>query len=583
MSWKFLNGLFLGVILSMAWMVVYASARGFDFSDEALYLMGYRFPGEVKIFCTFFFQWVGNLPGIGSAGILELRILRLILHLLSAFVFSAGFYFWFKNKIPKQSTSPGFILLLVSNMAYSLLSYSIFPQSLSYNSLTLIFLQFSVGVICFLKGGVKHQTTGLLLIFSMGFLVASLFLIKATSGILFFLLLPFLLLDKLNAIILRIWLNWKGICIFSGGVLFAFWLVFGNLDNLFTGMSGFYDCLTNTKGYGLGTILYVFYKDASRMVVYFLESSFILIPSFLYFLLSKFLTTEVPFKSLWIPLQTLLLFWFSSSSDLISGGTPHASTIIIPHLLLMISLVIFSLAGKLRMPLFLPLIFMLVPIVGAFGSIHPPSVQFVYYLSFLGPSVWVSFVNSPVFQRRDAFLVSGAFIFIAFSQIYSGLIKYPYLAGGPAYTLRASVSGFKGGEGVLVQPSSKKALDEINNLLKENGFNDGDLIFTFFGEMGMTYLLNGISPGIAPFTPEHPDFILDVLSRVEKDKLKTMFFLVDTIADFNDEIKVGMVSFGINIDEDYVVSGPINYFSPKDHQNKMLYLFSPKRKENFIH
>lgn len=137
--------------LSVCWLlsalgfsvIVYAIPRGFDWSDEAFYWMAYQQPADFVY--VGFFQWFGKVFLIdGLPEIQTLRAIRLLLHLISAvFLFSSIKHF-FSKKEHKSPVLPYLLpLLLIANWA----SYSLGPQSVSYNHLVLILLQFQTGIV----------------------------------------------------------------------------------------------------------------------------------------------------------------------------------------------------------------------------------------------------------------------------------------------------------------------------------------------------------------------------------------------------------------------------------------------------
>ncbi|MBN4066178.1 hypothetical protein JYT51_02490, partial [Candidatus Amoebophilus asiaticus] len=142
----------ISVIISMftviaLGIIVWGTNKGFDLTDEGYYMLGYTNPYENWPKLTFFHMVGSILFGWLDPGILGYRIIRLILTIFSSVVFASGFIKWIKAT--GIYTAP-FIINSRSIYAFvllgSLISYSIYPQTLSYNTLTLILLQLSVGL-----------------------------------------------------------------------------------------------------------------------------------------------------------------------------------------------------------------------------------------------------------------------------------------------------------------------------------------------------------------------------------------------------------------------------------------------------
>lgn len=123
--------------------VVYAIPRGFDWSDEAFYWMAYQQPADFVY--VGFFQWFGKIFLIdGLPEIQTLRTIRILLHLISAVFLFFSIKTFFSKQAHKSPVLPYLLpLLLIANWA----SYSLGPQSLSYNHLVLILLQFQTGIV----------------------------------------------------------------------------------------------------------------------------------------------------------------------------------------------------------------------------------------------------------------------------------------------------------------------------------------------------------------------------------------------------------------------------------------------------
>ncbi len=181
---------FLFIIsLSAVWLlaitgfltILYSIPRGFDWSDEAFYWMAYQKPSEFVY--VGFFQWFGEVLLVdGLPEIHSLRISRLLLHLLSAGILYHAVRVYLK-KTEKSSPFLSFLLplLLLANWA----TYSLGPQSLSYNHLVLIILQIQTGIIFWLSSGELNSIRFKLNLVFLAITSPLLFLAKFPTGILF--------------------------------------------------------------------------------------------------------------------------------------------------------------------------------------------------------------------------------------------------------------------------------------------------------------------------------------------------------------------------------------------------------------
>lgn len=156
-------------------VIVLGIPRGFDFSDEGLYVL-LADPNQLNtngpILYDLFFKLIHKFSGI-QFHIQELRWVRLIGILSSVFAL-----YFFTNQLWKEKSNSGFGWILFLGL---LCSYSFLPPSLSYNSLLLIgtswwlyFLSKSDAPSAFLSGAivallcyVKLPAAGLLMVISL--------------------------------------------------------------------------------------------------------------------------------------------------------------------------------------------------------------------------------------------------------------------------------------------------------------------------------------------------------------------------------------------------------------------------------
>lgn len=167
LSWAIL-GFYVGIIF-------YALDKGFDFSDEGMYLlMADPFqPNESGLLnYDLFFKLIFELTGF-RFGIVDLRILRLFLYVLAA-GFILRFWLALFPEDGDNGNSPFlFPLFLLSLFA----GYAFLPQSLSYNSLTVVVSCLLLGIYGRMYWKEERKLSPL---FLTGLLLAFLFYIKIT-------------------------------------------------------------------------------------------------------------------------------------------------------------------------------------------------------------------------------------------------------------------------------------------------------------------------------------------------------------------------------------------------------------------
>ncbi len=188
-SFWMVNFAFLAIFL----LVLFAIPRGFDFTDEGLYLLLAKPEQEnfagVFNYDLFFKLWY-QLFGL-ELNIIGMRVLRLLSHITGAiflYRFSINTKLWNGNR---------FILYLICFIGLSA-SYAFLPQSFSYNHLTL--LAACIWLYAFTKRDLRS-----LGVFWLGLSLAILFYAKITACF----LLSIFTLIRITYLIIRGKTNWK--------------------------------------------------------------------------------------------------------------------------------------------------------------------------------------------------------------------------------------------------------------------------------------------------------------------------------------------------------------------------------------
>lgn len=197
--------LVIATIICIA-MVILGINRGFDVSDEGLYVLLAHPLQENQggIFnYDLFFKLFHQITGI-HFGIVGLRILRLFFYCLGAL----GLAVFYRNlKFEKQLSFEVYLISLLGLMA----GYGFLPASLSYNHLSVVL---AASCIALLSTGTSKLTQNL----SLGLLLGILVYVKVTTALLLGILTIGLMLYEKR-------LNWK--------VLFALLIPFILLEGIF--------------------------------------------------------------------------------------------------------------------------------------------------------------------------------------------------------------------------------------------------------------------------------------------------------------------------------------------------------------
>jgi len=181
-------------------VLIWGINKGFDFTDESYYLLGYDFPTENNT--SRFFQPVTSLLFAWlNPGILGYRIIRLVLTLFASLVFANGFW----RLCCATNRNVNFLTVLAITTSGSLLSYSLFPVSLSYNSWTLINMLLIAGFIFNWISLVKARSSPnkkLRILLFVGLIIGLQFFVKfsAAGAYLFSMVLLIIIIQKNDGI-----------------------------------------------------------------------------------------------------------------------------------------------------------------------------------------------------------------------------------------------------------------------------------------------------------------------------------------------------------------------------------------------
>jgi hypothetical protein len=129
------------VLLSIV-AIIFAMPRGFDISDEGLYVL-LADPNQENIGGIFnydlFFKVIYKFTGL-EFGIIGLRIIRLISYFIGAY----GLALFWKNFFESQRLSSSIFLLALAGL---FAGYGFLPPTLSYNSISVVAVCIWLGII----------------------------------------------------------------------------------------------------------------------------------------------------------------------------------------------------------------------------------------------------------------------------------------------------------------------------------------------------------------------------------------------------------------------------------------------------
>ena len=267
----------------IAWMIViiWASNKGFDITDEGFYLYNYSAINNSKIsFTNVHLVQKILFPFVGCT-IQNLRTEKLLLCLLAAASFSFSTVYYIKkslNLILKTSETLFLYAILVSGFS---LTYAFGPQTPAYNFFSSFFITLasSLFIIDFSK---KHSTRNVILIYLLiGLQCEFLFLVKFSNAIL--LVFSLILVSYIYTIIdtknKRLALKQSAfrLLIICVGVFIAHVLFFKGLTASLHFYKSFFEGISTLKGYDNSTLLNTYLNSFTAIFNSLCRPKFILL------------------------------------------------------------------------------------------------------------------------------------------------------------------------------------------------------------------------------------------------------------------------------------------------------------------
>ena len=571
------SGLFVSIFLFVLFVIIWASNKGFDLTDEGYYLYSMQHYQDGSAFFEYqkilkvWFGWL-DLKVIGF------RVLRLVFTLFSSFVFAKGL---FRLLLQKAAISEVIlrnrIVYFVFILIASLLSYSIFPQTLSYNSLTLINVQFSSGLVLyamsFEEAKLHYRVKSALLL--AGTIVGFQNFVKFSNGILLVALLgSYLLFVSINKTGWKLRRN-KLLWFICGVFLF---LVYYSLSigSLLDWNVRLQETFNHTETHSIASLFSRYFDTALTSIKSIFYNYYFIIPFLLIFhFLFRFIKTPgfVKNKGLikdsvysivigYIVFIAVKLSWHQSGEQFAyNAGNIYVLWLIIGLVMLVFS----SKENKINVRpdltlLFIGIFLFVLPLLCSFGTSNSLLVHILQYqFSWFSLMLLIAYKFSNKWKRFVYLFVIGG---ISCSQIISGLVYHPYRVNGTLFDQIVVISDL---QPVKVDLKLKDHLENVNKVLEENGFVSDRSLLPIYCSPGLAYLLNASSPGSGWFSYSSSlsnCYNLQVGEKVDK---KNLLFLLEAGKIIPDEflscLREHQIDFPGNYKKIGIVEGYTNKIS----------------------
>lgn len=554
--------------------------KGFDITDEAIFLMQARHPEDVRCYPFFDFAYCAPLHRLTAGNIVVHRVILMALTVLSCAVFSYGTSHLITASFP--ALAPHHIELALVSYVGSLLRFVFGPRLLYYNHLNSFSLLIQAGILfSVFFGSSSHMEFKLL---AVGALIGFQFFIKISSCLssLATLLIMCPLLAT-GTVIERLYVD---LLLLAGFLCFgvfhftivqsprAWWIAFSSqleLAKLFTwGVS----CVPRhfkemrifaAKGLRQYQRSFLVASGGAAVAMCCCSSSTTLIPcagAIALWAMIEFVEQSVKLKT-WEP--TVYNERFSSVTSLVAlmllVGILSLPLLVIPNISDLH-------AADPRLWLALSLLAVL-PFLGAIGTSNPLFVNTVFHHStwylLIGMMMmgWGKALGSDLLGELLLIILAAHGV----KQTVYAMINQPYRLVGPltAQTERIEI-GFPA-TALKMSSAAANFIGHFKHMLEANGFKPGDDIIALFDMPGLVYAVGGRSPGHQWYytVVDRNDAMMEAnawnLRRVATERLQRSFIIQKgDISFFHKHLN----SLHISFPHEYALCGQL--VSPFSHE-----------------
>ncbi|MCC2547915.1 hypothetical protein LJY25_15805 [Hymenobacter sp. BT175] len=507
------------LLAAVVGMLLWSLDKGFDITDEAFYLLNYRYPGEYAASLSFHLLIVRVL-GFLQLEVVGYRLAALLCSLLAGGLFSLGAGRWLRQTYGETAlaVAGGQWGVTALCMLANLTIYSLIPRAISYNTLNNFALLVGTSAVLAVISSPDRRLSypQRLLLALAGMLAALDFFVKFSTSILLLASFAFFLgwfrwqAGGLRGV-LAAWL-WLGLGASAGLALF-----FGFIQPAGVWISNFRTeiAVLTTSSYGIGTLLGTYLGYAIQMAKTMVYPYGLLFA--VAFLLArrwaqtKALPIGVLLGIVTVSLAYLLFqLWRRRVYEVIELNGIGSTAFLLAGLGLQLAALagFFSVRPRQSWPrlqiglvnklLVLAWLFGL-PFFGAVGTINN-----IFLNVLIDVAPWLVIVvalglEMPAGLQR-AGVVALCLAWPAFyltEQIARGVLITPYVQSATAFaqTEPLRVAGMK--SELRVDKPTAVFAHSLQTLLQQNGFRPGGPLIGLYDMPGMVYLMGGVSPGMS--------------------------------------------------------------------------------------
>ena len=603
------SNVIMKIFISLLWvlfgftlcMIIWGMNKGFDFSDEGYFMLLYSDGQECTLQHITFFYLLRDIFGGLNPGILFYRTLRFVLLLLSSTVFYWGFKQWIQYTLKVDFKVTSFYILYPIICILTLMSYSIFYQVLSYNSLNLVLTQLTVGFFLLYLSEpfnmIKNRRRKWIFLFIVSFLAGTILFVKFTTALLVLSIIILILVIEI------IWSeNNKKRNAFNIITSFISGFIFYCILTTIIGYSpvktiqGIINSLPylQFQGYGVSDLLKMYWNDfmTNFIKLVFYHPVYFVSPVILWWGFGR-----IPSR-LNILIIGLTIFFIIAdvlTNNFYQAGMPNLySASAIYRLLLFFSfifiiLVLFDKQTRLIINeivqekiyfyagLFLLVVF---PIICSFGTDTLLSVnitQNIFSWGMVFLLILLIILSKEKHGKAIFLAISLLLICNSVSQIYSGYVKNPYRLNKPLTEQQFCVPELPRGNNIKFDSETAAFLRKTFTIIKERNTNTSiQPIINLYNFPGLTYLLGGFSPGYPWYCTsvcKNSDFInCYYLNKSKMKNLKNTIIILESSFKVTNPLRNSLTKRGIIFPAEFILLDSIN----KPNSKEKIIIYAPK-------
>lgn len=525
-------------------VIIWASNKGFDVTDEGFYLYNYSKINNSKISFTnvhlvqkFLFPFV-------ECTIQNLRIEKLLLCLLAAASISFSVVYYLKNSLNNVLPKSKILFLYLMIVSGFSLTYAFGPQTPAYNFFSSFFITLASSLFIIDLSKKQSKFTIAVIYIVIGMLLEFLFLIKFSNAILLVLLLiivhfAYASIDTQNKLVIIKQTAFR-LLIVALSVFITHIVFCGGLSASLAFYKSFFEGINSLKGYDSGTLMNTYFESFTAVFNSLCTPKFLLFAITLATLVWGILKENKPVFYTSLLLQLIVIVRFK----LYYGGEINKTEQTITYLLWILAfLIVFIVQHKKKntlksttfkkQALFMLFLFTM-PIAGALGTNNQLQIQIIFYIPFWIVLLYIVIKNN--LERLQSIVLCSFISVFAFIQSINAVVYHPYRINGSLLT-QTEVLSISNSETIYVDKQYKKTVIAIDSILKNANFNNNDYVFYYSDIIGLTHLLKHRLPDATNswFAPQNIEYNCNILRQLhQSEPTANVFFIVDS-TDANSE------------------------------------------------